>query len=134
MSNNITGITQEEFEPKILLNVNLTTAVSYVDTLLVSQFPKKKLLQITMFRRVAPPSPEKKRSQFSRATIVVPPKSSPFYAKSRPSPMETRKRLIPSNPRRKLDNLNILPLLKCPMTARRVLNWHTHLGYQGSCQ
>jgi hypothetical protein len=63
MSNNITVITQEEFEPKELLPaVNLTMVIPHLATLSVPQFPKKKLLQMTMFGRVAPPSPETKNT------------------------------------------------------------------------
>jgi hypothetical protein len=76
MSNNIAVITQEESDTKLLPNPNLTMAVPYLVTLLVTQIPKNKLLlQMTMWgERVAPPAPETKHI-----------KSSHTYAKSRPS-------------------------------------------------
>jgi hypothetical protein len=58
-----------------------------------------------------------KPSKF-RATITDLHKSTPIYAKSIPRPMETRKRPRPSNPRRSLDNKNILPFTMGKMTIR----------------
>jgi hypothetical protein len=48
-------ITQQEFEPKLLPNANMTTSIPYLATLSVPQFPK------TQWTRVAPPSPETKK-------------------------------------------------------------------------
>jgi hypothetical protein len=67
---------------------------------------------MTMFgRMLAPPSTELKISKF-RNTIAVPPKSTPTYEKSMPSPMERRKKSSrPPNPRRR-ENQNMLPMPK----------------------
>jgi hypothetical protein len=62
MSNNIAVITQDEFELSLLPNPNLTMAIPSLSTLPVAQFPKNKLLQMTMFGRVAPPSPETRKN------------------------------------------------------------------------
>jgi hypothetical protein len=56
-------ITQDEFEPELLLNPNLTMAIPAFATLPVAQIPKKKFKQLTMRNRVAPPSPETKTIQ-----------------------------------------------------------------------
>jgi hypothetical protein len=59
-----TLITQDEFEPELLLNPNLTMAIPAFATLPVAQIPKKKFKQLTiMWNRVAPPSPETKTIQ-----------------------------------------------------------------------
>jgi hypothetical protein len=58
-----------------------------------------------------------------RATITDLHKSTPTYAKSIPRPMETRKTPRPPNPRRRLENQNILPFTMGKMTAKRVFNW-----------
>jgi hypothetical protein len=63
MSNNIAGITQDEFEPNLLPNLNLTMAIPGLATLPVAQFPKKKWLQKTMSGKVAPPSHETQNIQ-----------------------------------------------------------------------
>jgi hypothetical protein len=44
----IAVITQEEFEPKILSNTNLTMALPLLHPFFVPQFPKKKLLQMKL--------------------------------------------------------------------------------------
>jgi hypothetical protein len=41
MSNNIAAINQEEFEPSLLPNPNLTMAIPSLANLLVAQFPKR---------------------------------------------------------------------------------------------
>jgi hypothetical protein len=63
-----------------------------------------------------------KPSKF-RATIADLHKSTPTYTKSIPGPMETRERQRPPNPRRQLDNQNILPFSMGKMTVRTVFHW-----------
>jgi hypothetical protein len=59
-----TLITQDEFEPNLLPNPNLTMdIIVFVATLPVAQFPKMKFQQLTLFGRMAPPSPETKSVQ-----------------------------------------------------------------------
>ena len=55
-----TLITHNEFEPRLLLNPNLTMAIPAFATLPVAQIPKKKFKQLNMKDGVAPPSPETK--------------------------------------------------------------------------
>ena len=57
MSNNIPVITQEEYEPKLLLNPKLAMALPYLAPILVSQFPEK-MLRMTLWGKVAAISPE----------------------------------------------------------------------------
>jgi hypothetical protein len=68
-------ITQDEFEANLLLNPNLTMTIPALATLLVAQFSKKKLLQSTLFGKVARPSPETKNIQVqghNRSSTQVP--------------------------------------------------------------
>jgi hypothetical protein len=58
MSYNSAVITQEDLEPTVLPNPNLTMALPSLATVLDPQIPKKKLLQMTMLGRVATPTPE----------------------------------------------------------------------------
>jgi hypothetical protein len=61
MANYIAVITQEEFEPNLLPIANPTMAIPSLETLLVPQFPKNKMLQNTTNGGVAPASPETKK-------------------------------------------------------------------------
>jgi len=59
MSNNIAVITQEQIEPDLLPNPRLTMALPYLAPLLVPQLPGKKLIQRTLWGKVAiPPATE----------------------------------------------------------------------------
>jgi hypothetical protein len=49
-------ITQDECEPKLLLNPNLIMAIPAFATLPVAQFPKKKFQQFNLDGKMAPPS------------------------------------------------------------------------------
>jgi hypothetical protein len=71
-----TLITQDDFEPKLLPNPNLTMTIPALASLPVAQFPKKKMLQTTLFGKVAPPSPETKSIQvqgYNRSSTQVQP-------------------------------------------------------------
>jgi hypothetical protein len=57
MSNNIPVVTQEEFEPKVLPKPKVAMALPNMDPILVAQFPKKKLLQMTLWGKVKAPAP-----------------------------------------------------------------------------
>jgi hypothetical protein len=46
-----TLITQDDFEPNLLASPNLTIAIPALATLLVAQFPKKKMLKLPCLER-----------------------------------------------------------------------------------
>ena len=56
MSNNIPGITQDEFDPNLLPNPSLTMAIPYVASLSVPQLPKNKLIQSALWGQVVVPN------------------------------------------------------------------------------
>jgi hypothetical protein len=108
-------ITQDTFEPELLLNPNLTLAIPAFATLPDAQIPKKKFKQFTFPLKL-------KLSKF-RGIIMDLHKSIATYKEPTPRPMETRKRPRPLNPKRRLENQNILPFTMGKMTAKRVFNW-----------
>ena len=59
MPTNIAVITQDEFEPKLLPQANLTMAIPFLDPLFVPKLPKKKFLQIELWaKQDDAPAPE----------------------------------------------------------------------------
>jgi hypothetical protein len=51
MPTNIAVITQDEFEPKLLPQANLTMAIPFLDPLFVPKLPKKKFLQMKLWAK-----------------------------------------------------------------------------------
>ena len=59
MPTNIAVITQDEFEPKLLPQANLTMAIPFLDPLFVPKLPQKKFLQIKLWaKQDDAPAPE----------------------------------------------------------------------------
>jgi hypothetical protein len=59
MPTNIAVITQDEFEPQLLPNANLTMAIPFLDPLFVPKLPQKKFHQIKLWaKQDDAPAPE----------------------------------------------------------------------------
>jgi hypothetical protein len=75
MSNNIAVITQDEFEHNLFPNPGLTMALPYLALLVIPQVPQKKLIQRTLWGKVAVPAPEpdfiQVESHYCRSTKVL---------------------------------------------------------------
>jgi hypothetical protein len=118
-----TLITQDEFETELLLNPNLTMAIPAYATVLVAQIPKKKFKQLTMRNEeVAPPSPKTKTIQVQGHNCGSAQVHS-YLRKINAKAHENKKETKATNPKRRLENQNLLPFTMGKMTAKRVFNW-----------